>query len=174
MDVAFHRIGHVGRSRASVFSPELVAVVDAGVVAGGDDDSRLGLMPDYGVGDDGGRRRTVAHVNADAVPRQHLRHGGGEAPRLEPRIIAYDDGAFTVIQLFQVLSRALGADAHVVEGVILGDHRSPTVGAELNRAGHGQLLSLLALASRPSPASNPADPAGFARRGSSAPIRSGP
>jgi hypothetical protein len=66
--------------------------------------------------------------NAVALPAP--RPLPGKVFRAKAHVIAHDHAAFGASPGLEIVSRALGAVAHVLKGIVLGDAGAPTIGTE--------------------------------------------
>jgi hypothetical protein len=71
-------------------------------------------------------------VDFDIVASYHLSSGSSKILRGEASIIANDQALFIEPILLEIFCYGLGADAHIVEGEILGDNPPPPISAELD------------------------------------------
>ena len=70
--------------------------------------------------------------SAKAVGSQYLGGGHGKVLAGEPPVVPDDDPLPSLAMRQQICGKPLGAPAHIVEGVILGDSTSPAVRAKLD------------------------------------------
>src|SRR5260370_35385420 len=89
----------------------------------------------------------VGEYDGNAGAGDDFRRCLGEAARSKARVVADDHAVRGILILQDIGGDSAGYAAHVLEGVILGDHAAPAVRSEFNLSSHSSsILSSLTIA----------------------------
>ena len=135
VDVAGDLRGHVVGDLAAVRAVDLIAVVLAGVMAGGDDHARVAAQGAHRKGKHGCGHQGAVDQGAQALFGQHAGGDVGKVPGAEPGVVG--DGHGTPARLQQVVRQALAGPGHGVLVHAVGAHAQ---GAAQAARAEGQLL----------------------------------
>ena len=135
-DQGFDLFQPAGGDRPAELVAHLEAVIGGRVVRSGDIDGSRRLPGDDRVGDDRRGRGSGGQMHLEVVGCQDFCHRGGEVLGVEAHIIPDHDALPLAALLLHVTGKALGAAAHVVEGIVFGDQPAPAVGSKYDFSRH--------------------------------------
>ena len=134
LDLGKDRVRRLGGDLAAVRPIHLVAVVLAGVVAGGDHHARGAAQRPHGIAQAGGGHQSGIDVGPDAVGGKHVCGDPGKQVGMDAAVIADGDAArFGREALDDVICQSLGSPGHGIHVHPVGagaQHAPQAAGAE--------------------------------------------